>query len=283
MRAIIKYPGSKWSIASWIISHFPEHHSYLEPFFGSGAVLFNKKRSPIETVNDLDGHVTNLFQWIRDDPERLYRAVYWIPYARDSYDRAIDICKRDICAGDKADSLLHAAAFCAKTMMGYGFRTNESKVGFKRDIQGREAAYAANGWKGLPDRILEAAERLRGVQIENRPAVQLIKEFKFPNVMIYADPPYVIKSRSCSRAMYKHEMTDDDHAELLDVLCMHPGPVIISGYDSSIYSERLSDWHREEIETRDQACNKKKDVIWLNFEPKVQQQMAIRMEAKDYL
>lgn len=54
MKAVMKYPGSKWSIADWIIQFFPEHHSYVEPFFGSGAVLFNKPRSNIETVNDLD-------------------------------------------------------------------------------------------------------------------------------------------------------------------------------------------------------------------------------------
>ena len=62
MKAIMKYPGSKWSLADWIIDFFPDHHSYLEPFFGSGAVLFNKSRSNIETVNDLDGNVVNLFE-----------------------------------------------------------------------------------------------------------------------------------------------------------------------------------------------------------------------------
>ena len=55
MKAIVKYPGSKWRIAEWIIRFFPEHHSYLEPFAGSLAVLMNKPRSHIETVNDLDG------------------------------------------------------------------------------------------------------------------------------------------------------------------------------------------------------------------------------------
>lgn len=71
MNAVIKYPGAKWTLANWIIGRFPEHHSYLEPFFGSGAVLFTKERSNIETVNDLDGDVVNLFEWIRSDPERL--------------------------------------------------------------------------------------------------------------------------------------------------------------------------------------------------------------------
>ncbi len=82
MKAVMKYPGSKWSLANWIINFFPEHHSYLEPFLGSGAVLFNKPRSNIETVNDLDGNVVNLFEWIRKDPERLAHEIYYTPYAR---------------------------------------------------------------------------------------------------------------------------------------------------------------------------------------------------------
>ena len=76
MKAIAKYPGSKWSLSEWIISFFPKHHSYLEPFFGSGAVLFNKTRSHIETVNDLDQNVVNLFECIREDPKKLAEMVY---------------------------------------------------------------------------------------------------------------------------------------------------------------------------------------------------------------
>lgn len=73
-------------MANRIVNCFPDHHSYLEPFFGSGAVLFNKPRSPIETVNDLDGNVVNLFKWIKDDPERLAHEIYFTPYARQVYD-----------------------------------------------------------------------------------------------------------------------------------------------------------------------------------------------------
>lgn len=88
MNAVVKYPGSKWSLAPWIISMFPKHRSYLEPFFGSGAVLFNKPRSGIETVNDLDNNVVNLFECIRENPERLAAMVYMTPYSREVYERA---------------------------------------------------------------------------------------------------------------------------------------------------------------------------------------------------
>lgn len=75
MKAILKYPGSKWRIADWIISHFPLHNVYLEPFFGSGAVLFNKPRTMIETVNDINGDIVNLFRVCRTQGEKLAAAI----------------------------------------------------------------------------------------------------------------------------------------------------------------------------------------------------------------
>lgn len=86
MRPVLKYPGAKWSMAEWITSHIPPHKTYLEPYFGSGAVLFNKAPSPIETINDLDDNVTNLFSIIRDNPKYLSRLVAATPYSRREYD-----------------------------------------------------------------------------------------------------------------------------------------------------------------------------------------------------
>lgn len=265
MNAVFKYPGSKWSIAQWIIDFFPPHHSYLEPFFGSGAVLFTKSRSAIETVNDLDGDVVNLFEWIRRDPERLAKEIYWTPYSREVYDNATAVYRNE------TDSFRRAVIFMAKMMMGRGFRTNEIKVGWKNDVQGREAAYAAKGWCDTPARIMEAAERLRGVQIENRPALEVITRFNFPNVLIYADPPYLLSTRHGKQ--YACEMTNSDHADLLDALIAHRGPVLLSGYDSPMYRDALQTWRREEIGVRAQTAEKRREVLWMNFEPAGQMKM----------
>ena len=227
MKAIMKYPGSKWSIAKWIIGFFPNHHSYLEPFLGSGAVLFNKPRSNIETVNDLDGNVVNLFEWIRKDPERLAREIYYTPYARQVYDKAF--------ATIPADSFEKAVNFYIRLNMGHGFRTNGEKVGWKNDVQGRERAYASKDWCKLPEKIMLAAERLRGVQIECRPAVEIIERFNHPKVLIYADPPYMLETRHGKQ--YQWELDDKGHNDLLNVLLVHKGPVIISGYDNDLYNE----------------------------------------------
>ncbi len=261
MTAIFKYPGAKWSLAPWIIEHFPPHHSYLEPFFGSGAVLFTKERSAIETVNDLDGDVVNLFDWIRKDPERLADAIYWTPYAREVYERAW------AAQHTETDSFQRAVDFFARMMMGHGFRTTGEKVGWKNDVQGREAAYAANYWCRTPENIKQAAERLRGVQIENRPAVDLISRFNYPNVLIYADPPYLLETRHGKQ--YRHEMTDTDHKNLLDALLAHRGPVLLSGYSSKLYEDALRGWHRDEIESMTQTSKKRREVLWMNFTPRL--------------
>ena len=260
MRAIMKYPGSKWSIAKWIIDFFPKHHSYLEPFFGSGAVLFNKPRSHIETVNDLDGNVVNLFEWIKRDPEKLAHEIYYTPYARQVYENAFALVPED--------SLGKAVNFYIRLEMGHGYRTNGEKVGWKNDIQGRERAYAAEYWRELPQRIMQAAERLRGVQIECRPAVDLMERFNYPNVLVYLDPPYVLSTRHGKQ--YKCEMDDKEQIKLLDTALAHKGPLLISGYDNELYNDRLQGWHREETTCYSQVCSKKREVLWMNFEPQKQ-------------
>ena len=260
MNSVLKYPGSKWSLAEWIVGHFPPHHSYLEPFFGSGAVLFSKPRSHIETVNDLDGDVVNLFECIRQDPEKLGRMVYYTPYSRQEYEKTYQ-------SAVPTDPFERAARFLLRCNQGHGFRTNEHRVGWKNDVQGRERAYAAKYWAELPMRIGEAAERLRGIQIENRPAAEVIARFNGENVLIYCDPPYVLSERSGGKRQYKHEMTDADHEELLAALKAHRGPVVLSGYPSALYDRELRGWYRETATATDQLSRRRLEVLWMNFEP----------------
>lgn len=263
MKTLIKYPGSKWRIAEWIISFFPEHHSYLEPFFGSGAVLFNKKRSHIETINDMDGDVMNFFDWVKRDPERLASAVWKTPYSRKEYDRSFQKQK---------DDFQRALSFCVKLNMGHGFRTSGGKVGWKMDVQGRERAYALRDWNQFPERIIEAAARLKEVQIECRPALDVIRRFDFENVLIYADPPYLLETRYGKQ--YRKEMSEKDHIELLETLTGSKAKVILSGYESSLYDKMLDGWQKTYINSITQNPKKKgREVIYMNFVPEKQMEL----------
>ena len=227
----------------------------MEPFFGSGAVLFSKKRSNIETVNDLDGDVVNFFEWVRKGPERLAREIYLTPYSRQVYENT----KQD----NPETSLERAVRFCIAANMSHGFKINE-RSGWKMDVQGREKAYAASWWCNMPEKIINAAERLRGVQIENKNGVDLIRAFNSPKVLVYCDPPYILSTRY--KRMYQCEMEDREHEELLDAVLHHKGPVIISGYDSPMYQSMLQGWHKESTKAYNQLAQERTEVIWMNFE-----------------
>jgi DNA adenine methylase len=242
-------------MADWIVENMPKHKTYLEPFFGSGAVLFSKIPSPIETVNDLDENVTNLFRLVRDFPEELARRISATPYSRHEYDMAFDRLV-------PMDEFEKVRRFLVQCWQGHGFRTNGYKVGWKNDVQGREKAYALSNWYRLPDWILQVTERLRQVQIECRPALEIIKRHAYDNVLIYADPPYVLSTRTAKQ--YRHEMSDSDHIELLEGLNDHPGPVLLSGYACELYDSRLTHWTRKTARSFAECGREREEVLWLN-------------------
>ena len=261
---ILKYPGSKWSIAPWIVNHFPagyENMHYLEPFFGSGAVFFTKERSRIETVNDLDDDVVNLFRVARDRPEELARAVALTPWARVEYQKSYD---RSSC-----DDIEKARKFLVRTWQGIGAKTS-CATGWRKNIKnvnGNVPRFHIS----LPDNILETCDRLKHckgnkiVQIECTDAFDLIERHNTIDTLIYADPPYMRETRSGT--IYKHEFTDSDHTRLLENLRAHKGKVVISGYACGLYDEALSDWRSYETECQTEAAKKERKSFGATTRP----------------
>lgn len=258
MRTVLKYPGSKWNIAEQIVSMMPKHHSYVEPFFGSGAVLFNKAPSNIETINDLDDDVVNLFRCIKEDSEKLAKLVTVTPFSRTEYEEAFKNSQIITEPFEKAVN------FLTKCWQGHGFRTNGYKNGWKNDVQGRERSYSLWNWYRLPGWIMEIAERLRTVQIENRPAIEVIQRFNFSNVFMYIDPPYLLATRRGKQ--YKHEMSDAEHEELLIIILQSDAQIIISGYESDMYNDYLKGWNKKTFQSNAEYGLKRDEVIWFNFE-----------------
>lgn len=251
---ILHYPGSKWSMASWIISHMPEHRTYMEPFFGSGAVFFKKDRSEIETINDLDSSVVNLFRVIRDHAEELAYKVQFTPLSREEYYQSY----KD--PDPEETDIEHARRFLVRCWQAIGAKTSD-RTGW-RSLIASNGPDTAKDWDRLPTKILQVADRLKEAQIEHQPAVQLIERYKRPDVLIYADPPYVLETRT--KRHYKHEMKTEDHIELLEVLNEHPGPVLLSGYDHELYNNVLTSWHKETMTVSAEAGAKRQEVLWIN-------------------
>lgn len=278
MRPILKYPGSKWNLSSWIISHMPEHESYLEPYFGSGAVFFGKKPSKIETINDVDGEIVNFFRVCRENPEELARAINLTPWSREelAMSRKPINCHselpkksmKDFEIGNKyTDNPVERARRTAVSCyMTYGSRKNSRSFRHTTGKNRNNGPDNAKLWGYLPETVMQVAQRLKNAQIENKPAIDLIRGYDGPEVLIYLDPPYVMKTRTLHGTQYDFEMTDYDHEELLNVIVKHSGKIILSGYDNDMYNDYLNKWEKRSIKSQIERGGSRTETIWMNFE-----------------
>ncbi len=212
-RPLIRYHGGKWRLAPWIISHFPKHRVYVEPFGGGGSVLLRKERSYAEIYNDLDSEVVNLFRVVRDDGLRLREALRCTPFARAEF----------LGAWLPADSSFEQARrSVVRAYMGFGSGgVSESRpngrvmTGFRSNTS-RAYSTPASNWHSFPQALELIVERLRGVVIENREAVQVMSAHDERTTLHYVDPPYVGSARGDGCGEYRHEMTDEQHQELVN-------------------------------------------------------------------
>lgn len=271
-RPVLRYHGGKFRIADWIVSFFPDHAGYLEPFGGGASVLMRKKRVGTEVYNDLDGDVVNLFRVLRnhDMAAELWHRLRFTPFARAEFDASYT---------DPADPIDQAHKLIVRSFMGHGSdsATRRSQPGFrtKRSRSSAEGGGFTNSpaieFSAYPDAIYGFHERLAGVVIENRQAADLIIQFDSPTTLIYADPPYVLSSRTLMRGSanssngYRHEMLDDDHRALAECLHKCRSMVVLSGYPSDLYDMELySDWQRFERKAVAEAGKSRTEVVWLN-------------------
>lgn len=259
-RPILRYHGGKWLLAPWILSHFPEHRVYVEPFGGAASVLLQKPRSYGEVYNDLDGEIVNLFSVVRDHGEQLERALTLTPFARDEFLLAYEPCE---------DRVEQARRTMARSFMGFGSTAaSGAKTGF-RSNSNRSGTTPAHDWAHYPKNIAPIMERLRGVVIENKDAREVMLQHDGEQTLHYVDPPYVFETRSvgnpyCKKG-YRHEMTDEQHRELAATLRELKGMVIVSGYACPLYDDELyAGWYRVERPALADGARPRTEVLWLN-------------------
>lgn len=274
-RPALRYHGGKWKLAPWILSFFPPHRIYVEPFGGGASVLLRKPRSYAEVYNDVDGEVVNVFRVLRDpeSAERLRHTLELTPFARDEFVAAH--------IRDEPDAVERARRAIVRSFMGFGsaslharnprgMRTRASNwesgrgTGFRANSS-RSGTTPAHDWAHYPKQIALFVDRLRGVVIENRLALEVILQHDRPDTLTYADPPYPLSTRDDKRADYAHEMSDDEHRLLGAALHAAKGMVVISGYACALYDDELfAGWERFEREHLADGARKRTEVVWLN-------------------
>lgn len=263
LKPALRYHGGKFRLAPWIASFFPPHRCYVEPFGGAAGVLLQKPRSYAEIYNDLDEDIVGLFRVLRDSAlsALLVEQLRLTPYARIEFQEAY---------AHTDDPVERARRTVVRASMGFGSAgATKGSTGFRIDTR-RKYGTAQDLWARYPDTLAPIIARLTGVMIENRPALDVIAQHDSDDTLFFIDPPYLLGTRQMQgghQGYYRHEMTDEQHVELLQALRKVKGMVVLSAYPHPLYEQQLAGWALHTTTSRIAAgrgCTVRNECAWLN-------------------
>jgi len=258
-RSALRYFGGKWAIAPWVLAHLPPHRIYVEPFGGAASVLLRKQRSEVEVYNDLDEEIVGLFRVIQDPVQcaALMRRLRRTPYARREFELAFEATQDPVVRAQRTvirayQSFHHASVFdpAKRSFADARHRTGTGKG-------------KAGEWVTYPRSLAAVQRRMQGVVIECRDALAVIKAQDTPQTLHFVDPPYLPATRSDTG--YRHELTTQQHIDLLEVLLSCKGMVVLAGYPATLYDEMLAGWRR--VERKHCAAGSlraRTEVLWIS-------------------
>lgn len=255
--------GGKFSHLEWLLPLLPASHHYCEPFAGSGAVLINRAPAPVETYNDIDGEVVNFFRVLRDDTELLARQIGLTPFSREEFFHAVNDPGRTLSDLERARRFFVRARQArtglaqTATLGRWANCKNTSRSGMSGVI---------SRWLGGIEGLDDIGARLLRVQIENRPAIDVIRLYDSPDTLFYCDPPYLHSTRGDSKA-YGFEMNEEQHHDLAAALHRVVGKAAISGYRCDLMDRLFKNWRR--FDADEKHCHSIKQLrqesVWMNY------------------
>jgi DNA adenine methylase len=259
-RPALRYYGGKWLIAPWVISNFPDHHTYVEPFGGGGSVLLQREPAPFEVLNDVDSNVINYFRVLRSRPLELKRAIDFTPFSREEVYASSEL---------SGDPLEDARRFHIRSWQTQHGAPHMKANGWRFGRRGgNDKRSAVDDWNDTT-RLPAIAERLKNVQIEHDDALKVIERFDTDRTLFYCDPPYLMSVRSdrWARNGYRIEMDDLQHEQLAAALARIKGMAIVSGYPSAKYDRLYAGWTKRMKKgrsLRNGGSFERVEVLWIS-------------------
>ncbi len=256
--------GGKYSHLDWLLPLLPETTHYCEPFGGSAAALINRQPSPVETYNDAHGELVNFFRVLREQKDALVEAIGLTPFSRAEFEAAIKDSPEGLSELERARRF-----YILARQVRTGLAQKASAGRWAHCLLSSRAgmAGAVSRWLGAVEDLPLIAQRLLRVQIENAPAIEVIKRYDSEETLFYCDPPYPHDSRGDPNA-YANEMTDIQHRELAEVLRSVRGKVAVSGYRCALMEQLYGDWNRTEAKekTIHSVKTTRTEILWTNYE-----------------
>jgi len=244
LRTPIKWFGGKGRMKKKILPLMPECKRYVEPFGGGASILLAREPVELEVYNDLNFALYDFFTVLADPKlyKKFLRRVEALPASRKMYYEYLRTWEAEKDRIVRVAKWYYIARFSFSGHFGASFSTAVTH-------NCRGMASTVSKWLSILDMLPEIHARLQRVQIENQTWQTILKRYDTPDTLFYLDPPYVATTRR--NGGYEHEMTNEDHQELVDAILKLEGKVVLSGYDSPLYSALDSCCERHDF---DVAC-----------------------------
>ena len=259
----LPYTGGKSAINNgsgrWVASLLPyqKESLYVEPFCGMAGILLARPKANCEIINDLNSRLANWWLCVRDDAEALQQKLDNTPWSEELYHQAFDTIDEGspIDRAVKYSTVLISGQMHGDGCKGFGvvYDPRAGRLSFDRDI-------------------IALRDRMRHVQILNRPAVKILKRVQdIENAIVYCDPPY----RTSDTSVYSVDQQDLN--EMVDTLRLQKGRVAISGYRDEW---DMLGWHRHELGYKmgvlsggKMQFSPRTEVLWTNYRPETQESL----------
>lgn len=269
--SVLKWHGGKSYLAEWIISFFPKHIHYVEPFFGGGNVLLSKPCENVsEVVNDLNGVLMNFWKVLGSKElfhEFRNRIEIGTPFAEELFDNYSTKLPKTY--EGETDVDLAVMFFVVNRQSRQGGM--KSFATLSRNRTRRKMNEQVSSWLSSIENLPEFHDRISSVVMLNRDALKVIASEDGPDTLFYLDPPYLHETR-VSKELYAHEMSNEQHENLLRLLEAVEGKFVLSGYHNELYTNYATknNWRIETKEIDNKASSKKEkdteiEVLYLNF------------------
>ena len=236
MRPITCRPGGKTKLVKKLLPHIPPHNTYIEPFFGTGAIYFNKEPAKREIINDLDKSVAKLHKAI----QKKKTLTCDLKGNKKKFERLKNKKNRNPC-----DEL-----YVVKNSFGCQGTSFGSKIKGKQNYD-------------------KQIQRLKGTEIHNEDFRKTLKRTRSRDSFAYLDPPYDEKCNYGTGLCVTPE-------EVAKAAKQFPGKVMISYNDTPRVRKAFKGFKKETVVSRWAINNKipmkkqmKKELIIKNYVCKI--------------
>jgi DNA adenine methylase len=270
IRPPVKTHGGKFYLCDWIIDNFPSNYEeliYVEVFVGGGSVLLNKKPSVQEIISDKDPKIIAIWKALRYAIDAFSHDLMKREYNLETFEWAKTLLEKRETEGFLDYTETACLEYIVRRMSRGGMR---KAFAWSDRLRGGQPG-DVNAYQTARDSIWQLSARVEKVEIWNLDFRDVIANWDMQQVLLYLDPPYLKSTRAKgSTEVYSCEMEEKDHKDMLELCRKSDSKIVISGYESKLYNEMLSEWtrvHKDVPNHSGQNAHKttKREVLWKNF------------------